>query len=360
MRLRGVFRSAMLRAVTAVMAGSVAMSPRALAQLPTQGPIKPPQQQPQNPPPPAQQKQQPQYQITVQSQLVQVNTVVTDQDGNIIQGLKQQNFRIFDNNEAEPITNFQPNTAPITIVILMEFSNVFGPYLAQIGPYLTYSFTDHLGKDDWVAFVTYDLKSHIVVDFTHDMNQVKYAISSQFIPGFSEANEFDALIDTLDRLKDVQGKKAILLASTGIDTFSKHTLDQTYNALKQTNVTVFCVGTAEMPIIQSGRNEPIGYLQAKNEMDYFGKLTGGMAWFPRFTGEMPDIFSTLVEFLRNQYSLGYIPPESARDGKYHKIRVEVLDDKGDPLMIPNKKGKPKKVVVYARAGYQAAEAAPSN
>ncbi len=363
MRLRAVFQSAVFRAaLAAVVAGSIALPPRALAQLPTQqqGPIKPPQQTPPTPPPPAQQKQQPQYSITVQSQLVQVNTVVTDQDGNIITGLKQQNFRIFDDNEAEPVTNFQPNTAPITVVILMEFSNVFGPYLAQLGPYLTYNFADHLGKDDWVALVTYDLKSHIVVDFTHDKNAVRYAIQTLFIPGFSEANEFDAMIDTLDRLKDVQGKKAILLASTGIDTFSKHTLDQTYNALKQTNVTVFCVGTAEMPMVQSGRNEPIGYLQAKNEMDYFGKLTGGMSWFPRFTGEMPDIFTDLVEFLRNQYSLGYVPPEAARDGKYHKIRVDIVDDKGEPMMIANKKGKMKKVVVYARAGYQAANAGASD
>lgn len=357
MRARAALHSTVFRVVlAAVAAGSIALPPRAQAQLPTQqqGPIKPPQQPPATPPPPAQQKQQPQYQITVQSQIVQVNTVVTDQDGNIITGLKQQNFRIFDDNNAEPITNFQPNTAPITIVILMEFSNVFGPYLAQLGPYLTYGFTDHLGPNDWVALVTYDLRSHIVVDFTHDKNQVKYAIQTLFIPGFSESNEFDALIDTLDRLKDVQGKKAILLASTGIDTFSKHSLDQTYNALKQTNVTVFCVGTAEMPMVQSGRNEPIGYLQAKNEMDYFAKLTGGTAFFPRFEGEMPDDFNYLVEFLRNQYSIGYTPPDSARDGKYHKIRVEIVDDKGEPFMVANKKGKMKKVVVYARAGYQAA------
>jgi len=307
--------------------------------------------------PPAQpQQQQPQYSITVQSQLVQVNTVVTDQDGNIITGLKQQNFRIFDDNQAEPVTNFQPNTAPITIVILLEFSNIFGPYFAQIGPYLTRGFTDHLGPKDWVALVTYDMKSHILVDFTHNKDAVKEALSTLYFPGFSEANEFDALIDTIDRLKDVNGKKAILLVSTGFDTFSKHTLDKTYDALKQTNVTVYCIGAAEMVEVSNPRGESVTYLQAKNEMNYFGKLTGGYAWFPRFEGEMPDIFNSVVAFLRNQYSLGYVPPESARDGKYHKVKVEVVDDKGEPLMIANKKGKMKKVVVYARAGYLAAKA----
>lgn len=359
MRLRAVFHSALFRAaLLAAVAASIALPRRAFAQLPTQqGPIKPPQQQPQNPPPPAQQKQQPQYSLSVQSNIVQVNTVVTDQDGNIITGLKQQNFRIFDDDQAEPVTNFEPNTAPITIVILLEFSDRWGMYRAQVGPWLTYGFTDHLTKDDWVALVTYDLKSHIVVDFTHDTNQVKYALSTLFVPGFSEANEFDALIDTLDRLKDVQGKKAILLVSTGFDTFSKHTLDQTYDALKQTNVTVFSVNAEEILAVRSPQGENVAFLQAKNEMDYFGKLTGGTAFFPRFDGEMPDDFNTIVEFLRNQYSLGYVPPDSARDGKYHKIRVDVLDDSGQPYMVANKKGKAKKVVVYARAGYKAANSA---
>lgn len=358
MRLRAHFRSTVGRAILiAALTAGIAAAPRAFAQLPTQGPIKPPKQQPTPTPPPAQQHQQPQYSLSVQSNVVQVNTVVTDQDGNILTGLKQQNFRIFDDNQPEPVTNFQPNTAPITIVILLEFSDRWGMYRAQIGPWLTSGFADHLGPNDWVALVTYDLKSHILVDFTHDKNQINYAMSTLFIPGFSEANEFDALIDTVNRLKDVQGKKAILLVSTGFDTFSKHTLDQTYDALKQTNVTVFCVNAAEIVAVRSMQDENVRFLQAKNEMDYFSKLTGGISFFPRFDGEMPDDFNTIVEFLRNQYSLGYVPPDSARDGKYHKIRVEVIDDKGQPFMVANKKGKMKKVVVYARAGYQATNAA---
>lgn len=344
-----VFRAMILALVLA----NLAMPPQLLAQLPTQGPVKPPPQSKIPPPPAQQQKQQPQYSLTVQSQLVQVNTVVTDQAGNIITGLKQGNFRIFDDNQEEPVTNFEPNTAPITIVILLEFSDIFGPYFAQLGPYLTNGFTNYLGPKDWVALVTYDLKPHIVVDFTHNKQEINNAIQSLFFPGFSEANEFDALIDTINRLKDVQGKKAVLLVSTGFDTFSKHTLDDTYNVLKQTNVTVYCIGAAEMVEVRNPNGESVTYLQAKNEMNYFGKLTGGYAWFPRFEGEMPGIFSSVVAFLRNQYSIGYVPPESARDGKYHKIKVEVVDDKGQPLMVPNKKGKMQKVVIYARAGYLA-------
>ena len=339
----------------AVVTATLIIPANAFAQIPSQQkpPARPEQQQ-------QQASRQPQYSITVQSQLVQVNTVVTDQDGNIITGLKQQNFRILDNKQPVPVTNFQPSNAPITIVLLIEFSARFGGEFAYYSKYLAYGFANHLGPKDWIAVVTFDLKPHVLVDFTHNKQEVQNAILSLYFPGFSEANTFDALIDTINRLKDVQGKKAILLVGTGADTFSKHTLDQTYNVLKQTNVTVFSIGSAEMLEVANPNGDSIGYLQAKNEMNYFGKLTGGYAWFPRFEGEMPGIFDTVVAFLRNQYSLGYIPPESAHDGKYHKIKVEVVDDKGNPLMIANKKGKMKKVVVYARQGYLAAKPAAAD
>lgn len=332
---------------TLALAAGLAVSPQILAAAPQQqGPIKPPQPQ----------QQQPQYSLTVKSQVVQVNTVVTDQDGNIVTGLKKENFRIFDNNQPQQIQNFEPNDAPITIVILLDYDaryySIFSAYSQQIA----YGFAPHLGPNDWVALITFDLKPNIVVDFTKNKQEIQNAIATLGFPGFSESNLFDALIDTVDRLKDVEGKKAILLIAPGDDTFSKHTLSQTYDALKQTNVTVFCIGSIESLTVTSPNSGGIGYLQAKNQLDYFAKLTGGYAWFPRFEGELPDDFNDLVAFLRNQYSLGFLPPDSARDGKYHKIKVQVVDDKGNPFMVEGKKGKMKKVVVYAREGYQAPKA----
>lgn len=338
MRLKKLIRET----VIIVFAAAFAAAPEAFGAPQQQGPVKPPQTQ-----------QQPQYSVTVKSQVVQVNAVVTDQDGNIVTGLKKENFRIFDNNQAQQIANFEPNDAPITIVILLDFDARYYSYLAYISQQMAYGFAPHLGPDDWVALVTFDLKPRIVVDFTKNKQEIQNGIATLGFPGFSESNVFDALIDTLDRLKDVQGKKAILLLAPGQDTFSKHTLSQTYDALKQTNVTVFCIGTMEWATVTSPNDGGIGYLQAKNQMDYFARLTGGYAWFPRFEGELPDDFNSVVQMLRNQYSVGFLPPDTARDGKYHKIKLEVVDDKGNPLMVEGKKGKMKKVVVYAREGYQA-------
>ncbi len=84
-----------------------------------------------------------------------------------------------------------------------------------------------LTQKDWVALKTFSMRTHVEVDFTQNKNEVGQAIASLFFPDFSEANLFDAILETLDQLRDVKGKKSILVLATGFDTFSKHNLDQT-------------------------------------------------------------------------------------------------------------------------------------
>jgi Ca-activated chloride channel family protein len=89
-------------------------------------------------------------------------------------------------------------------------------------------------------------------------------------------------------------------------------------------------------------------------MRTFSSETGGQAFFPRFYGEFPQIFRVIHEALRNQYSLGYQPSNPARDGKFRKIKVELVNPAtSEPLRITDEKGKPMKYKVIAKAGYTA-------
>ena len=322
-----------------------------------QGP--PPADQPAPPKPPTGQQQgagkpsdqAPQVAIAVESNLVHVDAVVTDEDGNILTGLKKENFRILDEGQPQQITNFSPTDAPVTIVILMEFSASYYGFFGYKAQEWAYGFLSHLTPKDWVAFKIFDIKTDLLVDFTHDIGEVRNAILSLYTPGFHEADIYDALIETLDQLRDVRGKKSILLLSTGIDTFSKHTLDQAYKRLKETDVPIFCVGMGEEIDLKTRNGGGVGYLQAKNQLTQFANMTGGYAWFPRFQGEMPTIFNSVGAFLRSQYSLGFAPTVP-NDGKFHKLKIVILDDQGNEMLVPTgKKGKMKKVVVYARNGY---------
>ncbi len=331
-----------------------------------EGPMTPPPSaQPEPPPPPPPQApaaqraptppSSPQATISVKSNLVDVDATVTDHDGNLVTGLKQQNFRVFDNGQEQQIENFAPTEAPLTIVVLLEFSDAswgyFEGYFGYKGQYWADGFLDHLKPQDWVALKTFDLRTTLQVDFTQDKRAVDEAIQTLGFPSFHEAVLFDALYETLDQLRDVHGKKSVLVIATGFDTFSKHNLDQILTRLKETEVTIFCIGMAEEIDLYSTGSD-INYLQAKNQLATFARLTGGYAFFPRFDGEMPEIFNSVASFLRNQYTLVFTPT-TQQDGRYHKLTVEVVDEQGKPLELANKKGKKKKVMVYARQGYMA-------
>ncbi len=309
------------------------------------------EQKPQQPPP----KPQPEgeYAISVEVPLVNVDVVVTDNNGTFIPGLKKENFRILEDGVPQPITNFAPSEAPITIVLLIEFSSRAYSYFAYQSTNWAYEFLNHLNKDDYVALITFDLRPQIQADFTKNKAEVQTVLSQLYYPNFSEAGLFGAVVDTLDRLKEVKGKKAILLVASGYDTgLGKHTLDDALKACRQTDVTIFSVG-AGRDFIEYYRLDNINYYQAQNQLNSFSRLTGGRAWFPRFQGEIPGIFREVAGMLRNQYSLGFVPGSKSRDGKFHKIKVEMVNANGDPLVVVDQHNKRVKYVVYAREGYVA-------
>jgi len=338
----------------------------ALAQAPTgpQGGSPPPQQQQKPTPPqtpaPGQQPPQSGVSISVDVPVVTLDVVAATQHGDLIPNLKKENFRVLDEGVPQAITNFGPTEAPITIVVLMEFSGRAYGFFAYIAKYWADALFPNLQQKDWVALETFDMKTRIEVDFTQDKDEVRNAIYHLYFPGFSESNVFDALIETTDRLKDVKGKKSILLLATGVDTFSKHTLDQTMKALRGSDVPIFCVGVAR-PVLNYAESHGslrshLDYLQAENQLRTFSDETGGYAWFPQFDGEIPDIFRSVAAFLRHQYSISFTPSSGAKDGKFHKVKVELVAPDGGPLTIVDQKGKKLKPKIYAREGYQATKA----
>lgn len=313
--------------------------------------------------PPEQEQQPGEFTISVEVPVVTVDVVATTQHGEVIPGLKKENFRILEDGVPQTISNFAPSDAPITIVMVVEFSRIYYGWFSSIATDWAYGFLRHLQQKDWVALETFDLKPKIEVDFTQNKEEVKDAIAHLYFPSFSESNVFDALLDTVERLKEVKGKKSVLLLATGVDTFSKHTLDQTIKQLRQTDVTIFCVGVGRQIVdywdtrgLISGATR-LTYYQGENQLRTFAKMTGGRAWFPQFDGELPGIFQEVAESLRNQYSLAYIPANRARDGKFRKIKVELVGPDGSPLVVVDQHQKKLKYVVYAREGYTAPKGA---
>jgi VWFA-related protein len=295
--------------------------------------------------------------IAVDVPVVTVDVIATTKNGDILTGLKKENFRITDDGAPQTITNFAPTDAPITMVIVMEFSGRAYGWFAAYAKYWADALFPNLQQKDWVALETFDMRTRLEVDFTQDKNEVRAAINRLYFPGFSESNVFDAILETNERLKDVKGKKSILLLASGVDTFSKHTLDQTMKSLRQSDVSIFVVGLDKTFTnyleLHGSRGAHMDYLQAENQLKTFAAETGGFAWFPQFDGELPGIMQQVAAFLRHQYSISYTPSTGAKDGRFHKLKVDLVAPDGGPLTVLDQKGKKQKYVVYAREGYQA-------
>ena len=313
-------------------------------------------------PPPSKPKKiegMPDYSIRVDVPLVNVDVLVTTKDGQFVPGLKKDNFRILEDGVEQKVTNFSQSEAPITAVLLVEFASTNYYYLRD-ALNASYTFASQLKKDDYVAVVEYDMRTHILVDFTKDKREIQEALNTLRIPGFSERNLFDALFETLDRLDGTEGHKYIILVSTGEDTFSKINYDQILKKVKATqNVTIFPVGVGraiQERLDAAGRAGPLkelDWLQAENQMKTFARMTGGQAFLPRFEGELPEIFHDIGNSIRNQYSIAYHPTNAKFDGTYRKLKVELMAPDGGPLKVRDQHGKDVKVNIVAREGYTA-------
>jgi VWFA-related protein len=300
-----------------------------------------------------------------ETNLVTVDAQVLDNHGNPIPGIPRGNFRILEDNVPQTLSTFSTGEAPMTVAMVIEFSARFQSFYSRgWGETLTasYGFISSLKPEDYVAIIAYDLKSTILSDFTNDRSKTMDAMSRLRIPGFSESNMFDAITDTADRMSKIEGRKAILLIASGIDTFSKLTYDKTRKSLQESGVPVYSISMlqAERIIAEGsmGASQELSFLQADNELKTFAKETGGQAFFPRFTGELPGVFQALSQSLRNQYTLGFSSNNQAKDGKFRKLTIQLVNPAtNEPLRITDQKsGKPIKYTILAKAGYTAPRA----
>jgi len=293
--------------------------------------------------------------------IVNVDVQVIDNHGNPIPNLTKANFRILEDNVPQTLSQFSIAEAPLTVAMVIEFSARFQAFYSSGWRETlasSYGFVQQLKPEDYVAIIAYDLQTTILSDFSNDRTKTMQALGRMRIPGFSESDMFDAVNETADRMSKIEGRKSILLISSGIDTFSKLTFDKTRKALQEYGVPVYAIEMLQIQRLVSeqnmSRDQELAFLQGDNELRTFAKETGGQAYFPRFIAELPGVFQSITQSLRNEYSLGYSPNNQAHDGKFRKLTVQLVNPKtNEPLRMVDEKGKPMKYTILAKAGYNA-------
>lgn len=286
--------------------------------------------------------------IRVDVSMVRVDATVQTKDGNLIKGLSRDNFEIYEDKIKQEITYFEPVEGPITAVLLTEFSKaVYWEFLWE-AVMASYTFVDQMRPGDWFAVMAYDLSPEILVDFTQNKGEVYGALRKLNAPAFSESNLYDSLWDVLDRTEELDQKLAIIVLSSGLNTFSKKNLSETLDRVKRSNAVIYPVSLGgnfraryQDRMAAEGR---LNLQQGDAALKYMARYTGGTAFFPRFSSQFEGIFQSISALTRHRYALGYIPSEPEKDGEYRKISVRVNAD-------INKDGKPDDLKVLHREGY---------
>lgn len=333
-------------------------------QKPGEQPKNPEHQDPQDPAPPMPRDLKDQPAIKISTQVVGVDvTVIDKKTGRLIPNLTQKNFTVYEDNVKQEVTNFSSGEGPMTVVLLLEnnygnraWQGYYNPTFAQEIFQSAATFVQRFVKpQDFVAVVTYSMKPKVIQDFTNDSNRLFGAIVSAYRDtlNFSEANIYDALSFTLlggkaiqlyDEnagpseylgLQEVEGHTAVILITLGRDTFSRITFDKALKIASQAGVPIYTVGVGNLFFKKYEHRLPpelrLEFLQAQNQLGAFAERTGGMYFPMTFEGEIPGIMRSIELLLRNQYSVGYVPSNTRREGKERKIKLEVdVDGDGQP------------------------------
>ena len=285
--------------------------------------------------------------ISIDVDVVPVDVLVVDKKGTLIGGLEKRDFKIFDDGVEQTITGFSTTETPLTVVIMFEFSKTLVYYLDDVFTPMI-GFANSLQENDWAALVKVDLHTEILSDFTKDKRTLFRGLNELRFATYDEVVLFDALYETLGRLENIDGKKAIFVLATGFDTFSKHTYGEVLKKAEGSDTMIYAASMGQLFRLYNERNigasSSIELLAADNHLRSLAQATGGEAFYPRFPAEYADIYDNISKQLRHQYTLSFAPTNLKKDGKFHKLKVEVVDldldkdGKKDGMKARSKKG----------------------
>jgi Ca-activated chloride channel homolog len=290
---------------------------------------------------------------------VTVKLVVQDPQGYFIPNIRRENFAVYDNGIRQRNATVEIERAAVAVGLLIESGGRYqalNESLWEAASSAAKQFLDQIGQNDRVALWKYGDNVEQIVDFSQERQALQTALSSLRTPPVSELNFYDALIATLGRMQTQNGRKALILISSGVDTFSKATYEDALQAVRRSGVPIYAINlavAARSAILSAdGPYSRIDWKRAESELRQIATASGGRMYSPQFTFDLSGIFDDLMENLRVRYVITYKPTLDANVNRPRTVRIELVDAKtGGPLKIVDANGRPVHWKTLVEASY---------
>jgi len=280
--------------------------------------------------------------------------------------VRRSNFAVFEDGHRQHNVTVEVEHSPVTLAVLMEMggrSQQLNKTLASDAPYIARPVLDVLGRNDKLAVFTYDDRLHPIVDFDAPPDKWDDAFAGIPLPQFSEANFYDATIQVLDRLAGVSGRKALLIISTGIDTFSRANFEDLLKKAEAANTPFYVIGLGDT-VRQSAIDRASGPLArvdwdaCARQLERLARVTGGRAYVDANPFSVPSIYDDIMENLRVRCVITYVSSQPVTIATARTVQVKLVDPKTNaPLRIAEASGRRVTARVIAQATYTPSPAA---
>jgi Ca-activated chloride channel family protein len=258
------------------------------------------------------------YKLNVNVDLTEVHISVTDEKDRPVGNLKRENFRVFEDQFEQQLSVFKHEDIPVSLGLVIDNSRSMEPRKQRLDA-AAVSFVRKSNPEDETFIVHFDDTARLDQDFTNSIPVLEEVLAA--VKPYGQTAIYDALILSLDHMQHARNpKKAVLLMTDGIDNSSKHTLDEAIETTSRSHVAVYTVGL----LSESGGQK------AEDSLVRIAEASGGRAYFPLTVDEAHADMERVARDLREQYTLGYIPSNPTRSGRWRSVRVEIIPPAGLP------------------------------
>lgn len=283
---------------------------------------KPTLNKPQHPDPKEPEPQDDKDTIRLGTELVLLDVTVVDQSNKPVMDLKQENFQVVEDKLPQTIAFFSKDQVPVSLVFAIDTSGSMRSKLDTVIK-ASVNLVKESRKDDEMAVIEFKDQPELLEEFTGDTADVIDTLQSLV------ASRQTAMLDALYVGADYASKegknrrKAVIIVTDGLDKDSYYKFNEVVDHLREADVQIYLIGFISDLDGDRGLFRKSDKDKAEGLLKKLADETGGRAFFPRELSETHTIAQQISTDLRTQYSIGYYPTNTKKDGAFHPIRVAV-------------------------------------